>query len=101
MDAIRNMYWTEGFSRIYCLRIETDRRACRMAAIWPVALYLGVSLCAFAVLLAGLLALAAYPIPAVLVTIGGMALLLRAAAGLCGTRGVRESISGRTQSEKK
>lgn len=72
-----------------------------MAAIWPVAFYIGASLCAFAVLLGGLLALAAYPIPAVLVTIGGMALLLRAIASLCGACGVRELISASERSEKK
>lgn len=43
------------------------------------------SVCAFGVLLGGLMALAVYPVVGVLVTLGGMALLLYAAAGLCGT----------------
>jgi len=53
-----------------------------MAAICLVAFYLSASLCAFAALLLGLLALSAYPNPRVLVTISGMALLLHAASGL-------------------
>jgi hypothetical protein len=48
------------------------------------ALYVGSSLCAFAALVAGLFALAAYPLGGVLLTIGGMALLLYGTAGLCG-----------------
>jgi hypothetical protein len=47
--------------------------------------YAAWSLCAFGVLVGGLFALAVYPIAGVLLTIGGMALLLYGAAGLCGT----------------
>lgn len=45
--------------------------------------HVGSSLCAFGVLLGGLLALAVYPFIGVLLMLGGMALLLCAAAGLC------------------
>jgi hypothetical protein len=41
-------------------------------------------LCAFAALVCGLFALAAYPLGGVLLTLGGMALLLYGTAGLCG-----------------
>jgi len=54
-----------------------------LAATW-LALYVGSSLCAFAALVCGLFALAAYPLGGVLLTIGGMALLLYGTAGLCG-----------------
>ena len=52
-------------------------------ATW-LAVYVGASLCAFAALVCGLFALAAYPLVGVLLTIGGMALLLYGTAGLCG-----------------
>jgi len=42
--------------------------------------------CAFLGLLAGLLTLETYPVIGVLLMLGGMALLLYAAAGLCGAR---------------
>lgn len=48
-------------------------------------MYVGSSVCAFGVLLGGLLALAVYPIVATLLALGGLALLIYAAAGLCGT----------------
>ena len=54
-----------------------------LAATW-LALYVGSSLCAFAALVAGLFVLAVYPLVGVLLTIGGMALLLYGTAGLCG-----------------
>ena len=44
----------------------------------------GWSVCAFGILFGGLLALAAHPIMGVLLTLAGMALLLFAAAALCG-----------------
>lgn len=47
-------------------------------------LQVGSSVCAFGVLLGGLVALAVYPIFGVLLTLAGMALLLCAAASLCG-----------------
>jgi hypothetical protein len=56
-----------------------------LAAIWQGMFYAAWSLCAFGVLVGGLFALAVYPIAGVLLTIGGMALLLYGAAGLCGT----------------
>jgi hypothetical protein len=46
--------------------------------------HVGSSVCAFAVLLGGLLALAVYPFVGVLLTLGGMVLLRCAAAGLGG-----------------
>jgi hypothetical protein len=55
-----------------------------MAATWKMGFYLVASLSAFLALLFGLFELAAYPIVGVLLTIGGMALLLYAIAGLCG-----------------
>lgn len=54
-----------------------------MAATWKLGFYLVASLSAFLALLFGLFALSAYPIVGVLFTIGGMALLLYAVAGLC------------------
>jgi hypothetical protein len=55
-----------------------------LAAIWQGMVYAGWSLCAFGVLVGGLFALTVYPIVGVLLTIGGMALLLYGAAGLSG-----------------
>jgi hypothetical protein len=55
-----------------------------MAATWKQGFYLAASLSAFVALLFGLFTLSSYPIVGVLVTIGGMALLLYAVAGLCG-----------------
>jgi hypothetical protein len=55
-----------------------------LAAIGQGMIYIGWSLCAFAALVGGLFALAVCPILGVLLTIGGMALLLYGAAGLCG-----------------
>jgi len=55
-----------------------------LAAIGQGMVYTGWSLCAFAALVAGLFALAVCPIVGVLLTIGGMALLLYGAAGLFG-----------------
>jgi len=46
--------------------------------------YIGSSFVALIALVGGLLALAIYPLTGVLITLGGMALLLYAAAGLCG-----------------
>jgi len=51
---------------------------------WKLGAYLVASLSAFAALLFGLLELSVYPIVGALFTIGGMALLLYAVAGLCG-----------------
>ena len=48
-----------------------------------VMIYVGSSLLAFAVLVGGLIALAVYPLIGVLLTLGGMALLLYGVAGLC------------------
>ncbi len=56
----------------------------RLAAIGRGISYVASSLCAFATLVSGLFALTAYPIMGVLLTIGGMALLLYGASGLCG-----------------
>lgn len=55
-----------------------------MAATWKVGFYFVAFLSAFLVLLFGLFALSDDPIVGVLFTIGGMALLLYAVAGLCG-----------------
>jgi len=57
-----------------------------LAATGLAIVYVGSSLCAFAALVGGLFALEIYPIPGVLLTIGGMALLLYGVGGLCGTR---------------
>jgi len=54
--------------------------------------HVGSSVCAFVALLGGLLALAAYPIAGVLLALGGMALLLYAAAGLFGARGQKKLL---------
>jgi hypothetical protein len=53
-------------------------------------LYVGVSLGAFAVLLAGLIALRVHPIVGILLAIAGMAMLLYAAAGLFRAIGIEE-----------
>jgi hypothetical protein len=55
-----------------------------MAARELVRLHVGSGLCALALLVAGFLELAIYPLVGVLIILGGMALLLSAAAGLCG-----------------
>jgi hypothetical protein len=55
-----------------------------MAARGLVPVQVGSALCALAVLVVGFLELAIYPLVGVLITLGGMALLLSAAAGLCG-----------------
>lgn len=55
-----------------------------MAATWKQGFYLVASLSGFLALLFGLFTLSSYPIAGVLFTIGGMALLLYAVAGLCG-----------------
>jgi hypothetical protein len=55
-----------------------------MAATWKLGFYVVASLSSFLALLFGLFQLAIYPILGVLFTIGGMALLLYAVAGLCG-----------------
>ena len=55
-----------------------------MAATWKLGFYVVASLSAFLALLFGLFQLSIYPILGVLFTIGGMALLLYAVAGLCG-----------------
>lgn len=55
-----------------------------MAATGVRVMYVGSSVGAFGVVLGGLLALAVDPIIGVLLVLGGMALLLYAAAGLCG-----------------
>ena len=55
-----------------------------MIATGLVMVYMGSSLLALIALVGGLLALAVHPLTGVLVTLGGMALLLYAAAGLCG-----------------
>ena len=65
-------------------RTSNARSRTELAAIGPGIVYVGSSLCAFAVLIGGLFALAVYPLIGVLLTIGGMALLLYGAAGLCG-----------------
>lgn len=52
--------------------------------------HVGASVCAFVVVLSGLLALAVCPIFGVLLTLAGMALLLYGAAGLCGARQKKE-----------
>lgn len=57
-----------------------------MAATWLVLVYVGWSLCAFAVLVGGLLMLAVYPMIGALLMLGGMALLLYGTAALCGAR---------------
>jgi hypothetical protein len=54
-----------------------------MAATWKLRGYLFLSLSGIVAVLVGLLALPTYAIIGVLLTIGGMALLLRAVAGLC------------------
>lgn len=54
-----------------------------MAATGP-RMHIVSSLCAFVALLGGLIMLAVHPVLGVLVTVGGMALLLHAAAGLYG-----------------
>ena len=56
-------------------------------------LYVGASLAACAVLLAGLLALAIHPMVGALLAIGGMALLLYAAAGFCREPGIKKLLS--------
>ena len=56
------------------------------------AIYVGMSLCAFAALLAGLLALGVYPIVGALLAIAAMATLLYAIAGLCGALYTEKSI---------
>jgi hypothetical protein len=53
-------------------------------------LYVGASLGAFAVLLAGLIALRVHPIVGILLAIAGMAMLLYAAAGLFRAIGIEE-----------
>jgi hypothetical protein len=55
-----------------------------LAAIGQEMVYTGWSLCGFGALVAGLFALAVCPIVGVLLTIGGMALFLYGAVGLCG-----------------
>ena len=55
-----------------------------MVATSLVMVYIGSSLVALIALVGGLLALAVHPLTGVLITLGGMALLLHAAAGLCG-----------------
>ena len=57
-----------------------------MAATGVRMVHVGSSVCAFVALVGGLLALAVYPVAGVLLALGGMALLLYAAAGLCGAR---------------
>ena len=108
MVAIRNLYWTEGIAAfIVCGLILAGMRCGVVGAApegaraagprgvlftgyWQVAwlrtVHVGASFCAFAALVAGLFALAAYPIMGVLLTIGGMALLLYGAAGLYAER---------------
>jgi hypothetical protein len=46
--------------------------------------YIASALCAFAVVVGGLLMLAIYPLAGVLLTLGGLALLLYALTNLCG-----------------
>jgi hypothetical protein len=65
-------------------RTSNARSRTELAAIGPGIVYVGSSLCAFAALMSGLFALAVYPLIGVLLTIGGMALLLYGAAGMCG-----------------
>jgi len=55
-----------------------------LVATGLVMVYIGSSFVALIALVGGLLALAIYPLTGVLITLGGMALLLYAAAGLCG-----------------
>jgi len=57
-----------------------------LAATSLVITHLVWSLVAFAALLTGLLALSVYPLIGVLLTLGGMALLLHGASGLCGVQ---------------
>lgn len=57
-----------------------------LAALGLTVVYVGSSLIAFAALVTGLFALAVYPIVGVLLTLGGMALLLYGTAGLCGAQ---------------
>jgi hypothetical protein len=58
----------------------------KLAALGLTMIYVGSSLVAFAALVTGLFALAVYPIVGVLLTLGGMALLLYGTAGLCGAQ---------------
>lgn len=58
----------------------------KLAAFGLTVVYVSSSLIAFAALVGGLFALAAYPIAGVLLTLGGMALLLYGTAGLCGAQ---------------
>lgn len=57
-----------------------------MAAFGLTVVYVSSSLIAFAALVGGLFALAVYPVVGVLLTLGGMALLLYGTAGLCGAQ---------------
>jgi len=61
-------------------------RGTRLAAFGLTVIYVGSSVIAFAALVTGLFALAVYPIVGVLLTLGGMALLLYGTAGLCGVQ---------------
>ena len=58
----------------------------KLAAFGLTVVYVSSSLIAFAALVGGLFALAVYPVVGVLLTLGGMALLLYGTAGLCGAQ---------------
>lgn len=58
----------------------------KLAVFGVTVVYVSLSVIAFAALVAGLFALAVYPIVGVLLTLGGMALLLYGTAGLCGAQ---------------
>jgi hypothetical protein len=58
----------------------------KLAAFGLTVVHVSSTLIAFAALVGGLFALAAYPIVGVLLTLGGMALLLYGTAGLCGAQ---------------
>jgi hypothetical protein len=53
-------------------------------------IYVGSSLLAFATVVGGLIALTVYPLIGVLLTLGGMALLLHGVAGLCRAQAQRK-----------
>jgi len=69
-----------------CRRAFSVGNGMELAAVGLAIVYVGSSLCAFAALVGGLFALEVHPISGVLLTIGGMALLLYGVGGLCGTR---------------
>ena len=61
-----------------------------LAAAGLVMIYVGSSLLAFATVVGGLIALTVYPLIGVLLTLGGMALLLYGVAGLCRAQAQRK-----------